>query len=287
MIRETTVTDWARFVVHSRRVRKFTFVELDNHYLAPWNTKTKTFEQATILHHIQEQFPLSNIFPNLLTLSWGNLLDNIDMFICPHLRNLHLRSSTLVPRVLEVLDSHSPTITSVDLNTSFYHDVPDDVANAVSLAMPRVERLVLFRCGLSIRSKALIHLSAVSGLRHLEMSLESADDSPFPSATPATFFPDITNFVVHPSESTLLGPFLNTVTSRHLKEIRCEVIDTDPKSILDVLAVLAHPSHPSRDALNSLSISGYYKLVEDDVPTCGECVRGDGGAVGGRNVGTT
>ncbi|KAJ7758090.1 hypothetical protein DFH07DRAFT_454733 [Mycena maculata] len=265
MARETTEFDWSRFFVHAQRVRKLTFSSFsrkDLLQLVP--SKTENLDGNTVLRHIHQQCPHPKMLPNLLSLSWHDDVENIDIFICPTLRNLALYSSVNYPGFIELLNSNAPIITALTIDRWTNTSVPDAVIDAVSLATTRMEHLEAFHCGFNIRSNAFQYLSPLSQLRHMCAPLHSVDDPSFFFPAPTTFFPSITSLVLRRSQSTLLCAFLSAMSSPFLDTIWLEVADTNPSTILDALTILA--DHPSRDELESVCISAYWDMILGGVP---------------------
>ncbi|KAJ6584072.1 hypothetical protein DFH09DRAFT_1359986 [Mycena vulgaris] len=256
MTRETVQSDWTRFIVHARRVTTLT--------LAPGSSKLPWNEPSDV-RHIHQQCPEPYMLPNLVTLDWSFTAENIHVFICPTLKNLRLTSSTAVPGILELIDSNSPIITSLELNrwTRTTH-IADAVVDAISLATTRMDRLVRFSCHFSIRPRALAHLSTLPMLKFLAIPLNSLDDPSFLSPTSTTLFPNLNHLIVRPSQPAILCSFLNAISSKCLDTIWWETSDTDPNSILNVVTILAQ--HRSRNALEHVCISAPWELTPDNVP---------------------
>ncbi|KAJ7451664.1 hypothetical protein FB451DRAFT_1101142 [Mycena latifolia] len=271
MVRETVESDWTRFLIHARRVRELTYRPLcpEDNYL--WNPTI--FEADIVLRHIHQQCPEANILPNLVTLTWSSTTKNIEMFIGPTLQNLRLTFSTAAePGALELLESHSPMITSLYFSGGFFPSVhaTDDIVDAVSLVVTRMHRLVTFSSGFEVRSRALAHLSTLPMLRHLTVPLRIVDDPTFFSSASSLPFPSITHLVVRPTQPTMLYSFLNTMSSNCLDYICWEISDMNPSNILNILMILAR--HPSRNVLSTISISVSRELIMQGVPFPNELV---------------
>ncbi|KAJ7367309.1 hypothetical protein DFH08DRAFT_837116 [Mycena albidolilacea] len=267
MTRDTVRSDWTRFLAHARRVRELVFVSLDDDSLSPPPWNTSIFDSDTVLRHLAEQCPQTHMLPNLLELVWSSEVENIQLFICPTMRSLSLNSSTAYPGAIQLLETQSSIITSLELNHRWgaEHLVTDEVVNTVSLAICRMDRLVTFRCGFTIQSGALAHLSTLPTLKTIGISLDSVDDPTFFSATSSAFFPSVIDLHVDPSRSTLLLSLFNAISSTSLGSIWWYLGDSDPNNVLGALSVLAN--HRSRDVLYSIGISTPWDLLLGGLPT--------------------
>ncbi|KAJ7451659.1 hypothetical protein FB451DRAFT_704199 [Mycena latifolia] len=270
MARETVESDWNRFMVHARRVREFTYIPLFPQNISPWNPDI--FESDTVLRHLHQQCPEANILPNLVTLTWRKSVENIEMFICPTLQNIRLTSALATSGVVQFLESNSSMITSLSVHVGLSGFVLATAAtvDAFSLAVTRLDRLMMFNSGLIIRSRALAHLSTLPLLRYLGILLDFVDGPTLLSSASSRFFPSITDLSIRRSEPAILCSFLDAISSSCLNTIRWETSGTDPSNILNVVTILAR--HPSRATLNNVFISAPRGLIMDVAPLPDELI---------------
>ncbi|KAF7364892.1 hypothetical protein MVEN_00359700 [Mycena venus] len=265
MTRETVASDWTRFLIHARRVREFAFSSLNDDRLnrsPPWNVNI--FDGDTVLRHLHQQCPEVHMLPNLLKLLWNNEVDHIHIFICPTLRSLSLHSSAGYPGVVQLLETQGQIITDLDLKLRVPDTGTDDVVDAVSLAITRMNRLISLQCGFIIRSETLIHLSGLPTLEQIGIPLVSVDDPTSFSAASSTFFPSLTSLIIIPAQPTLFCSLLNAISSTSLDRIYWQITDTDPNNIFNALTILAN--HGSRHALDSITISASFDLLVAGLP---------------------
>ncbi|KAJ6585329.1 hypothetical protein B0H19DRAFT_1059567 [Mycena capillaripes] len=266
MTRETVESDWTRFLVHARRVRKLTFPH-DDHLSRrpPWNAEI--VDGSAVLRRLQQKCPEPYMLPTLITLVWRVELDNIHIFFCPTLRNLELHTSTAYSGLAELLEAKAPLMTSLNLNSRWSEagNPPDDVLGAVSQAVTLMDRLVQFHCGFRVHSRTIAHLSCLPRLQQLSVPFDSVDDPALLSTPSSNFFPGLMKLIIRPSQPTLLCSLLTAISSTCLDSLWWEINDTDPNNILDIVTILAN--HGSRDELESVWITAPWELLVGALPT--------------------